>query len=112
MGNGQQQRQQRIPTPEEMAEFQRMDREFKMQVMPPQIDLNGMERICVECHSVLHPIHNRNYDGTTGGFCNKLCAKSHERKKMGEGMTASEADVEVGKYEDWKPKKHSPVLTE
>ena len=89
--------QQRKLTPEEMAQFQEADRQWRLEYMPPQVDVNGMERQCVHCKSVLNPLHNRNYDGSTGGFCGKLCRKGYE------------ADVEIEKYENWKPKKHSPV---
>jgi hypothetical protein len=107
MGNG---RQQRMPTAEEIAEFQRMDREMRMEWMPPQVDVNGVERQCILCHSILHPIHNRGYDGSVGGFCSKLCRKDYERKLSLEGMSMSDVEMEVEKYEDWKPKKHSPVI--
>lgn len=107
MGNGQ--RQERV-SPEQMAEMQRMDREFRLEIMPPQVDVNGIERVCVLCRSILHPLHNRNYDGSVGGFCNKLCAADYETKCMKEGMSSEDAANEVDKYEDWKPKRHSPVV--
>jgi len=103
-------RVQRPPTPEEIAEFQEMDRQWRLEYMPPQVDVNGMERVCVHCRGILNPIHNRNYDGAVGGFCNKLCAADYETKMMKEGMSAEDAMNELDKYEDWKPKKHSVVV--
>lgn len=108
MGDGRQ--QQRRLTPEEIAEIQEQDRQWRMEVMPPQVDINGVERLCIMCHSPLHPWHNRNYDGSVGGFCSKLCMKEFERKCALEGMGASDVDVAVDNYEEWRPKKHSPVL--
>jgi len=102
--------QPRQVTPEQMAEFQEMDRQWRLEFMPPQVDVNGVERMCVYCKSVLNPIHNSNYDGSVGGFCNKLCAMEYENKMMREGIGAVDAGNEVDKYEDWKPKKHSPVV--
>jgi hypothetical protein len=110
MGNERRPRQERPLSPEEVAELQEMDRQWRLNYMPPQLDVNGIERVCVLCHSVLNPLHNRNYDATVGGFCNKLCAKKFERKCVSEGMTMQEADVEVGKCEEWKPVRHSPVV--
>ncbi|MCJ7828215.1 MAG: hypothetical protein MUP81_00545 [Dehalococcoidia bacterium] len=108
MGNG---TRQRMPTPEEVAQFQEADRQWRLEFMPPQVDVNGMERVCVLCKAVLNPIHNRNYDGSVGGFCNKLCSKEMERALLKDGkVSVEEAELEIGKYEDWKPKKHSPVL--
>lgn len=107
MGNN---RQQRPPTPEEVAQFQEMDRQWRLEWMPPQVDVNGMERVCVYCHSILNPLHNRNYDGSTGGFCNKLCRHDYEGKMVVGGMSLGDAENETEKYEDWKPKKHSPVV--
>jgi hypothetical protein len=97
-------------SPEQMAELQEMDRQWRLEFMPPQVDVNGMERLCVHCHSTLNPIHNHNYDGSTGGFCNKLCAADYETKCIKDGMSMEDAGVEVDKYEDWKPKRHSPVV--
>ena len=105
-----QQGQQRVPTPEEVAQWQEMDRQWRLEWMPPQVDMNGMERQCVYCKQILNPIHNRNYDGAVGGFCNKLCSKDYEKKMMISGMTVDDATIEVEKYEDWKPKKHSPIV--
>ena len=113
MGNERrpQQRQARPLSPEEMAEMQEMDRQWRLEYMPPQLDVNGMERQCVFCRSVLNPIHNRNYDGCVGGFCNKLCRKDYERKLLSDGkMTVDDATNEVDKYEDWRPKRHSVVV--
>ena len=110
MGSEREQRQPRPLSPEEVAEMQELDRQWRLQYMPPQRDVNGVERVCVLCHSILNPIHNRNYDATVGGFCNKLCAKEFERKCVSEGMTVGEADVEASKYEEWRPVRHSPVV--
>ena len=96
-------------TPEQMAKMQEMDRQWRLEWMPPQVDVNGMERVCVLCHAVLSPVHNRNYDGSVGGFCNKLCAHDYGRKMQREGMTVVDAENEVEKYDDWKPTKHSPI---
>jgi len=102
--------QSRQVTPKQMAEFQEMDRQWRLEFMPPQLDINGVERLCVHCHSPLHPWHSQNYDGSVGGFCNKLCMKNYERKLISDGsIGASDAEMEIEKYEDWKPKKHSPV---
>jgi len=101
--------QARQVTAEQVAEFQEMDRQWRLEFMPPQVDINGVERLCVHCHSPLHPWHNQNYDGSTGGFCNKLCRHSYEKKLMLDGMNMTDAGNEVEKYEDWKPKKHSPI---
>jgi len=103
--------QPRQVTAEQMAEMQEMDRQWRLEFMPSQVDVNGMERLCVQCRSPLHPWHNQNYDGSTGGFCNKLCRKEYERKLLSDGsMTISDAEMEIEKYEDWKPKKHSAVV--
>ena len=107
MGN---ERQARRVSPKETAQLQEMDRQWILEFMPPQRDVNGMDRVCVLCHSLLNPIYNHNYDGTVGGFCNKLCRHDFERKMMLEGMSIEEADLESGKYEDWKPKKHALVV--
>jgi len=107
MGEG---RQQRQPTPEEMAQWQEADRQWRLEWMPSQVDVNGVERVCVYCRSVLNPIHNRNYDGTIGGFCNKLCAMEHEDKMMEEGMSEGDAAIEVEKYEGWKPKRQTVAV--
>jgi len=96
-------------SPEQVAEMQEMDRQWRLEFMPPQVDTQGIERVCVLCHSILNPIHNRNYDGGIGGFCNKLCAADYETKMMKEGMSVGDATIEVEKYEDWKSKKHSPI---
>ncbi len=108
MGNGQQ-RQVRL-SPEQVAQLQEEDRQWRLEFMPPQVDINGVERVCVLCHGILNPLHNRNYDGAVGGYCNKLCMKEHERKLMLGGMSPGEADLEISKYEDWRPKRHSPVV--
>lgn len=97
-------------SPEMLARLQEEDRQWRLQYMPPQLDINGVERLCVFCHSPLHPLHNRNYDGTTGGFCNKLCARYYEKKMMEDGMGIEGATNERDKYEDWKPKRHSEVV--
>lgn len=107
MGGGQQQRQ---VSPEQLAKFQEADRQWRLEFMPPQVDTSGIERVCVHCKSILNPLHNPNYDGSTGGFCSKLCAKDYERKLIADGMDIKDVWNEVDKYEDWKPKKHSPVL--
>jgi hypothetical protein len=101
--------QSRQVSPEQMAELQEMDRQWRLECMPPQVDVNGMERQCVYCKSVLNPIHNQNYDGSTGGFCSKLCRKSCEKKLIEGGISVDDATNEVDKYEDWRPKKHSPI---
>ena len=102
--------QPRQVTPEQIAEMQEIDRQWRLEFMPPQLDMNGMERLCVQCHSPLHPIHNRDYDGSVGGFCNRLCMKEYEQKLARDGsMSASDVEIEIDKYEDWKPKKHSLV---
>lgn len=106
MGNG---RQPMRVSPEQLAQIQEEMRQLKLMDSPPQVDLNGVDRLCVMCKSALHPWHNSGYDGSIGGFCNKLCAKEFERKMQSEGMSVGEADVEVSKYEEWKPKRHSPV---
>ena len=102
--------QSRQVSPEQVAQFQEMDRQWRLEFMSPQVDVNGMERLCVHCHSPLHPWHSQNYDGSVGGFCNKLCMKDYERKLISGGMSVGDADVEISKYEDWKPKKHSAVV--
>ena len=107
MGN---ERQPRQLTKEEIAEYQEQDRQWRLTYMPPQQDINGIDRVCIHCQSPLHPLRNRKYDATTGGFCDKLCAKDYEQKLMKDGMSAEDAGVEIDKYEDWKPKKHSPVI--
>jgi hypothetical protein len=106
-----QQGQMQRLSPEQVAEMQEMDRQWRLEFMPPQVDVNGMERVCMQCHSPLHPWHNQNYDGSTGGFCNKLCMKAFEGKLLLDGkMSIGEATNEVEKYEDWKPKRHSPIV--
>jgi len=103
--------QARQVTAEQIAEFQEMDRQWRLEFMSPQVDVNGVERLCVQCRSPLHPWHNQNYDGSVGGFCNKLCMKGYERKMMGDGsMSGNDAEMEISKYEDWKPKRHSLVV--
>jgi hypothetical protein len=102
--------QSRQVTPEQMVEMQEMDRQWRLEFMSPQVDTNGMDRLCVQCRSPLHPWHNQNYDGSVGGFCNKLCRHGYERKLMLEGMSLTDTCIEVDKYEDWKPKKHSPIV--
>ena len=102
--------QSRQVSPEQMAEMQEMDRQWRLEFMPPQVDINGVDRVCMQCHSCLNPIHNRDYDGSVGGFCNKLCAADYETKCIKEGMSMGDAGNEVDKYEDWKPKRHSPVV--
>lgn len=99
------------PSPEQIVEFERMDREFRMREMPPQVDREGLERVCISCKSVLHPLHNRNYDATVGGFCNKLCMKDYERKLRVEGTSVVDADIEVSKYEDWKPMTQTAMIS-
>lgn len=114
MSNGMRPRQQREQSPlsqEEIAQFQEADRQYRLELMPPQVDVNGIERQCVYCQSVLNPIRNRHYDGAVGGFCNKLCMKGYEKKLLMSGeMTAEDAENEIDKYEDWKPRKHSPIV--
>jgi hypothetical protein len=34
---------------------------------------------------------------------------NYEKKLMLDGMNMTDAGNEVEKYEDWKPKKHSPI---
>jgi cyanate lyase len=37
--------------------------------------------------------------------------KGYERKMMGDGlMSGNDAEIEISKYEDWKPKRHSLVV--
>ena len=100
----------RQPTPEELARWQEQDRQFRLEIMPPQVDTQGIERQCVLCRGVLNPLHNPNYDGTVGGYCSKLCRRAHEKKLMAEGMNATDATIEIDKFEDWKPLKHSAVV--
>ena len=78
--------------------------------MPPQVDTQGIDRQCVLCRRILNPLSNRDYDGSVGGYCNKLCRRAHEKKLMDEGVSPDEASVEIDKYENWKPMQHSPVL--
>ena len=102
--------QPRKVTSEQIAEFQEIDRQWRLEFIPPQLDINGVERMCVQCRSPLHPWHNQNYDGSVGGFCNKLCMKEYEKKLNSDGaMSVRDADMEIEKYEDWRPKKHSPI---
>ena len=108
MGSGGQ--RQRQLTADEMAQLQEVDRQWRLEFMPAQVDVNGLERLCVFCRSNLNPIHNRNFDGSVGGYCNKLCIKEHERKLLSEGVSVTDATIEIEKYEDWKPRKHSPVV--
>lgn len=101
----------RGPTPEELAAWQEQDRLWRLEIFPPQIDTQGIDRQCVLCRGILNPLSNQNYDGSVGGYCNKLCRRAHEKKLMDtDNMSPEEASIEVDKYEDWKPLKHSPVL--
>ena len=99
-----------MPTPDEIAQFQEADRQWRLEYMPSQVDVNGMDRVCVYCKSILNPIHNKDYDGSVGGFCNKLCAHDYDKKMQRDGMSIEDAGNEVDKYEDWKPKKHSAIV--
>jgi hypothetical protein len=108
MSNGQ--RQQMRLSPEQMAQLQEEERQVRLEIMQPQVDINGVDRVCMHCRRTLNPIHNPNYDGSTGGFCNMLCAKAFEVKQIEDGMSEEEAGNEREKYEDWKPKRHSPVV--
>ena len=110
MSNGRPQQQMRRASPEEMAQMQEDNRQYKLINCPPQLDTQGTTRVCMFCKSFLHPIHNANYDGTVGGYCNKLCRKDHEHKLVDEGMTNADAVLETEKYEDYKPKQLSPVV--
>lgn len=110
MGNGQRQPQSMRMTAEQMEMMREMERQMKLEMMPPQVDMNGMERQCVFCHGILNPLRNSNYDGSTGGFCSKLCAADYEKRLMIEGMGEGDAAIEVDKYEEWRPKRHSQVV--
>jgi len=100
------------PSPEQLARLQEEDRQWRMGYFPPQRDTEGIDRQCVFCKAVLNPLMNRNYDATAGGYCNRLCMKEHERKLMyDEGMSSEEASVELDKYENWKPRRHSQVVS-
>jgi hypothetical protein len=110
MGNGQPQPQMQRLSPEQIARMQEEDRQIRLEFFPPQVDTNGLERQCVFCKEVLHPLHNRNYDGCVGGYCNKLCRKGHERQLMLGGMGGDEVEMEISKYEDWRPIRHSDVV--
>jgi len=95
----------RTLTSDEVAALQEADREWRMAWMPPQIDEEGKVRVCVQCHSYLHPLHNKDYDASVGGYCNKLCRRAQEKKLMYEdGMTPQEASDEIDKCEAYKPK--------
>jgi len=96
----------RRPSPEEIASFQEEDRQVRLQYFPPQFAPNGEPMLCVSCGGVLNPIHNRNFDGGTGGFCNKLCRKDYEKKLMNdEDFSVDEAGHEVDKYESYRKEK-------
>lgn len=96
-------------SPEEVLKLQEMDKVWRVENMPPQVDIEGLERICIMCKQPLHPLMNREYDGSTGGFCNKLCRKDMERKMILDGKTLDDIDKELEKFESWKPKKLAVV---
>ena len=96
----------RQPTAEEIAAFHAIDKECRLAWFPPQLDEEGKIRACAQCHGSLHPLHNREYDASVGGYCNKLCRRVTEKRLMNEdGMLPSEASMEVDKLEGYKPKK-------
>lgn len=98
-------------TPEQMAAAAEANRQWMLAYMPPQVSAAGEELVCVYCQSLLHPIHNRRYDGTVGGFCNKLCAKEYEQRLMCEqDITPEEASLEVDMFENWKRKRNMDVI--
>jgi len=57
-----------------------------MEEFPPQ------NKGCLQCGSTLMITSNRKYDGTTLGYCNKICKKDMEKKLMNvEGLDSKEA---------------------
>lgn len=97
-------------TPQQVEEIRDMNKQLRLEDSPPQLDVSGVERLCVCCKAPLHPSMSREYSGTVGGFCDKLCRKDYERKLMVGGMSMSEASDEIEKYEEWKPKRHLSVV--
>lgn len=97
---------QRRLTPEEAGRMQAQFRQMRLESFPPQLDPDGGATQCVNCRGILHPLENNNYDGSVGGFCNKLCAKAYEKKLINtDNFSPQEASDEVDKYESLKPQK-------
>lgn len=71
---------------EEMAAKQMEERQIRLGMFPPQ------EGMCLFCTKPLSPLENRNYDGTTEGYCNKQCRQGRCKKLVEGGMDQMEAE--------------------